>query len=217
MPPEAWTVTPGRHLRPGAPYPRGHALGRLVVDQDVAYAGGEGPFELRVVLDFDDDRQAGGSRPERAGEVPRPEQRPMVVLPEHGRGERAAILHSAAHRYRVGLERAQTRRGLARMRDVGARSRHGFHDAAREGRDPGEALQEVEGDPLAREQRGRARPGAREHGAGRYPVAFGAQRFDARSVLELRVHERDEREARDHEAALGHELGARRAARGRAE
>src|SRR5205814_8077780 len=77
-----------RYLRPGTPHPRGYTLGRLIIDQAVAHAGGEGPLELRIVLDLDDHRQSGWGRPKRPSKISRPEQRPVVVFPEYGTGER---------------------------------------------------------------------------------------------------------------------------------
>src|SRR5439155_1681816 len=147
----------------------GTAVFLLIIDQEVAHAGGEGPLELRIVLDLDDHRQSGWGRPQRPGKISRPEQRPVVVFPEHGTSERVAILHPAAHRHRIGLERPQARCGLARMRDPRACSLDGFDHVTCDRRDAREALQEVESDALAREQRCCARPGARQHGAGRHP------------------------------------------------
>ena len=76
----------------------------------------------------------------------------------------------------------------------------GFIERLREGTWMGHVAEHVALE-LQREAGGSTTRGktrrARQHGAGRRPISVGAQRFDARLPVELAVHERDDREARD--------------------
>jgi len=158
----------------------------------------------------------------RAQDVPqRPagvsEQSPVVVLPEHGVGERGAILDAAPHAYRVALERPQAGRGLAGVRDARARARDGVHRAASHGRDPGQVLQEVQGDALAGEHGLPRGGGDGEHVTAPSPGPLCRARIQARPRLQLPQHGGDDGEAGDDELAAGDEAARRRGSRGGAQ
>ena len=195
------------------PHPRRHALGCLVVGEDVPHSCRERLFELRLVLHLNDDRRAGRRAGERRGKTARSEQCPVIVLPEDRFGERPAIFDAAPDGDGVALKRPQPRGGLARVGDPGSGPRHRLHRPAGQRRNAREALQKVEGDPLARQQRRGGRPHTREDSVGPYPLPFAAQRLDARLGVELRIHPRDDRESRDDERVFGHEMRARGAPR----
>ena len=79
----------------------------------------------------------------------------MVVLDENALGEAPAVIGGTSRPNRRLLQRAQARRGLARVPDprrrVGGAS--GLDIAVRRRRDPGEVAEEVEGRSLGGEQR----------------------------------------------------------------
>src|SRR6266852_1346490 len=83
--------------------PPADALRRLVVGKNVGHARGECGIQLLVALDFDDNLKTGGDSSERLGERAwsGAQQRPVIVLPEHGFREGRAVVHSAADPYRV--------------------------------------------------------------------------------------------------------------------
>ena len=88
-------------------------------------------------------------------------ERDVVVLDQHAVVEPEAVVARAAGRDRVLLKHAQARRSLARVNDLRVRALDGLDEAARERRDAGEALHQVQGEAFAREQHvgeaGRAR------------------------------------------------------------
>ncbi len=92
------------------------------------------------------------------------EHREVVVLGEHGVGERRAMVVAAAVPHGLALEHAQAGRGLAGVDDAGARAGDRRDVARGEGRDAAHPLGEVECDALGA-QHGVGRPvDAGQHG-----------------------------------------------------
>ena len=106
----------------------------------------------------------------------------VVVLDQHARRQVEAVVRAAARAHRVALERAQPGRRLARVEDARAACPATASTNSRvERRDAGDALQEVQRDPLRTTASTRAAP--------RPPPA--------RSPAETRCAVRDERVERD--------------------
>ena len=78
----------------------------------------------------------------------------MVVFDHHHIVEAHSVVDSPPREHGGLFESSETRDGLASIKDPGARSGDGVDEAAGEGGDAGEVLQEVESDPLGTEQRG---------------------------------------------------------------
>gem|GEM_PF-6743388 len=76
----------------------------------------------------------------------------MIILDQDLRFEVGAVVHAAAAAHGVLLQRAPSRRGLARVEDLRARAAHGMHIARGERRNAGEVLHEVERDAFSRDQ-----------------------------------------------------------------
>ena len=182
-------------------------------------AGGQRLVQLLQRLDFDLDRQSGcgGQRP--AHRRPDAPGEPLVVvLDQDGGVEPGAMVGAAAAAHRVLLEDAQRRRGLAGIED-GDAARGGVHEARGQGRDAREPLQEVQRDPLGREQG----PGPSGHfghrlagfAAGPVAPAHGEDRVG----VELPEGRFGDPDAGDHQRRLGDDDAARlhrRVHRGRA-
>ena len=82
----------------------------------------------------------------------------VVVLDQDRVVEAEPVVRAAAAADRVLLERAQARRRLARVEDLGAGPVDGVDEAAGERRDAGEASEQIQRRPLAGEQGTRAAP-----------------------------------------------------------
>ena len=122
-------------------------------------------------------RCAARPPPERRGDAAG--RRDMVVLDQHRVVQAEAVVPAAADADRVLLEETEPGRGLARVGHRRARAGHGVHVAPRHRRHARQPLQQVEREPLAREDR-RRRPGE-PHEPGRA--------LDARPVVDLRVRD----------------------------
>jgi hypothetical protein len=77
----------------------------------------------------------------------------MIVLHHHHIEKAEAMIRPAASDDRCFFQCPQPGRCLARIENTGAVRPHRFHIAACEGCDAGEALEEIEGNPLGRENR----------------------------------------------------------------
>ena len=104
----------------------------------------------------------------------------MIVLDQHGVVEAEPMIAAAADADRVFLDRAQTRRGLARADDlrlgVADRRDHG----RRRRRDSAQTAQEIQRDPLRRQNAARRAGDGGDHVAGRERRAIVA--FDRISI-----------------------------------
>ena len=131
---------------------------------------------------------AGAAGQRAPGGLPHPAgQRRVVLLDQHGVVEAAPVVGAAAGAHRLLLEVAQAGRGLAGVEDPRARALHRLDEARRERGDPGEAAEEVERHPLAREDRRRraAQLGERTRLA---PAPVGGERLER----ERGVHARED-------------------------
>ena len=126
--------------------------GREVVEQQVGGARSQRVAQFFARPDLDFDGQAGGGAGGGDGFAHSPGRGDVVVLDQNRVVKAHAVVGDAAGRRRLLFERAQSRRGLARIEHAapGARDRIGV--SARGGGDPAQALQEVERHPLAFEQ-----------------------------------------------------------------
>ena len=189
MPPDASSEgPPARSLDGLADRGRRH----VVQEHDVR-SGIERLVELieRVDLALDlGGVRGGGARTFDRG--PHPSARgDMVVLDENGGAEVVAMVVGAADAHRVALERAQARGRLARVGDARPRpGGHGVDERARLRGDAAHALNEIERDALAHQDRARAapdRPESRVRGDAR---ALRRVRLDASSEGSTRAKTR---------------------------
>ena len=90
----------------------------------------------------------------------------MVVFDEHTVGERKPVVGSSAERHGPFLDGPQAREGLARVEDYDRVAAHGLSKSTRECCNPREVLEEIQGDPLGREDRATVSFDAQERLAG---------------------------------------------------
>src|SRR6476469_5289574 len=77
----------------------------------------------------------------------------MVVFNEHTVGERKPVVGSSTERHGPFLDGPPTREGLTCVEDGDRISAHGLTESIRERRNPRQVLEEIQGDPLGREDR----------------------------------------------------------------
>ena len=82
----------------------------------------------------------------------------MVVLDQDSIGEIEAMVEAAAAAHRVFFQQAQAGRGLAGIKNGGAGAFDGFHVFGSDGGDAAQALQQVQDQALAAQQRARVVP-----------------------------------------------------------
>ncbi len=132
--------------------PIGGFGGREVVEQELGGAVVEGFAELGPGADFDlDGKLAGGPRvlqglADSAGGCD------VVVLNQNGVVEALAVVGDSSGGRGAFFQKAEARGGLARVEDFAVGPLDLVDKGARHGRDSAEALQEIEGGPLAFEQ-----------------------------------------------------------------
>ena len=97
------------------------------------------------------DRPDGGGEVEAAA----PQGREVVVLHQHGVGQVEAVVVAAADPHRVLLQHAQPGRGLAGVDQPGGKPAQARDERRGRRRDAAQPLDEVQGRPLAGQQRAR--------------------------------------------------------------
>ena len=134
----------------------------------------------------------------------------VVVLQHDRRGQVVAMVGTAAHAHSLLLEDAHVRARLARVHELGARTRERTCHATRERGDTAHALQVVERHPFAGEQHAGVAGNVGEHLAGGHLVAVFHQTLDARGGIEQLEGALEDVEPRNDARRLGDELNRRR-------
>src|SRR5690606_35419813 len=83
------------------------------------------------------------------------ERSDVIVLDQYCRREIEAVVHAPTAPYRILLQPAPARRGLASVQDLGTRSLHRLNELVRAGCNARQALQEVERNTFRRKHRTR--------------------------------------------------------------
>src|SRR5690606_31296024 len=81
------------------------------------------------------------------------ERSEVIVLDQYCRREIEAVVHAPTAPYRILLQPAPARRGLARVQDLGTRSLHRLNELVRASCNARQALQEVERNTFRRKHR----------------------------------------------------------------
>ena len=160
-----------------------------VVEEDDLGAAGQRLLRLLVARDLDLDVQgmghSGSRRPDHVDDIEAAVAGggDVVVLDQDAVAEVEAVVVAAAEAYGVALESAEAGRRLARVDDAHRQAGDGVGEGARQRGGAGEALEEVEGDALGREDRCEWPFDHRELGAGLGP----GRRLDVGADLVRRV------------------------------
>ena len=173
-----------------------------VVEHDDVGSGHDRFFELGSSVDFAFDA-AGVWRVcaralDRLGASTR--RSDVVVFDQHGGAQVLAVIVAATAANRIALEGAQPRRRLASIGDPRRRTiGQSVDKLPRHGRNPGEPLQKIERDTLAKENR-RCWPGKRRQGGACLDeVAILHMGIDIHQEVDLREHLFEDRQpAHDH-------------------
>ncbi|BAF58407.1 hypothetical protein PTH_0227 [Pelotomaculum thermopropionicum SI] len=207
--PDVFFADPAGGLHQGAPVNQGHGLlhGRRVhvVQHDDVGPGLQGLFYPSQVLHFNlNPGRVGSAPPRRLHRRPDPAGRfDVVVLDQHGIVKAEAVIVPAAHPDRVFFKHPEARRGFSGIHQAGLFPGNQFNQPRRPGGNAGQALQEIQGQALAGQDRPRPAGQFGQHLAALYPLAVAHQGPELNERVQAQKNPLRHRQPCHHSVLLG--------------